>query len=369
MSQQINICNSMNEFEIFKAIGAGARSCVYEAECKTMRTSDCQEEQEGGEIQTMQGTIQVKHFAPEMFFKSAAILDSNASEEEKFLTISEDQLSPVYERFCEAAQFLSEKNLEHKSLLQIKGVVAPRDNLSHFGVVSESFEAVSLERLVSSPEGCLQLEAIPAVTKLQRLLDIASALNALHAEDLLHRNLKNSNVLFSPAFDQVKLSDYALDVLLVRVPKESEEEEEEEGEGEEGEEENDAGDDEETEDVEEEKALLKVSELPKLVSPPELLAGAVYNEASDIYCFSMVAWQLLACQPVQSPTDDQTNLIQQIVRKDLRQNLSELDARLPEQVQQDVKQLLADCWNRKLDSRPDAETICARLAEIISKLQ
>jgi len=333
---QVQVYDSMHDFDMVQFIATGSRSKYLSAECRTI---------EGGESIP----CSIKEFYGKRLFNSMRLLSPKFfSEEEKVSSVPLKDLKRVYERFIDAAQYFSGLGLKHESLLQIKGVVAPKCSVSHFGLVFERFEGISLEGLISSSEGRLILEGISLELKLQRLCDIASALETLHEVDVLHRNLRDSNVLFSSDFQKVKVSDYALDVALVRVPQEADEDEDED------------------ENEEDKVALLKVSALPKLVSPPELLAGVGFNEASDVYCFGMIAWELLSCQAHQSVVEDQTELIQKIVRHGLRPEMESL--KVPIGVRKEISELLQECWNRKIDLRPDMQTVGNRLRKVLAKL-
>jgi hypothetical protein len=75
---------------------------------------------------------------------------------EKVALIPEEDFLRTHERFCQAAQFFNNAEENHESLLQIKGIVSPRNAVSQFGIVTERFEAVSLENLVGTNEGRLE---------------------------------------------------------------------------------------------------------------------------------------------------------------------------------------------------------------------
>eukprot|EP00475_Leptophrys_vorax_P002049 TRINITY_DN11169_c0_g1_i1.p1 TRINITY_DN11169_c0_g1~~TRINITY_DN11169_c0_g1_i1.p1 ORF type:complete len:382 (+),score=115.96 TRINITY_DN11169_c0_g1_i1:96-1148(+) len=345
----VNVFDSLIQFDNFKPVATGTRSRVLSAE-----SIEFQEQEEGNVHQTVHNVI-IKKIDADVLFNSDKLLDANCSEEEKMSSISEQQFSQVKERFIAAAEFFNETPLVHDSLLQITGVIAPRNNLSEFAIISENFEGISLKSLLATPEGRLQLESIPIEFKLQRLFDISSALGQLHDADLLHRNLHDGNILFSSDFKLVKVSDYALDVFLVRVPTESVEGEDEE--------EEDEGD-----ESKEESQLMNVSELRKVCSPPELLAELGYNEASDIYSFAMIAYQFLTCQSVEFDVEDQTELVKLIVKDGCRPSLEDMENIVPLELRHDIEKLLQDCWHKKPSCRPEAKEVSQRLREVISKL-
>jgi serine/threonine protein kinase len=333
----IRVFDSFRHFENIQAVGTGGRSRVVHAQCTG------QPEVEG---QALTEEYTIKKFNFETLFNStdAKLLDDETTMEEKLAAIPLDVQTAVQERFNAAAAFLARPELQQQqSLLQIKGVIAPRDSISDYGVVFEKFQGVSLENLLAARE----LENVPFATRIQRLYEIAEALNALHQEDLLHRNLHGANVLFSLDFQQVKVSDYALDTFLVKVPTDGEEEEEEE---------------------EDEAPLIAVSEIRTVESPVELLAGAGFNEASDVYCFAMIAWQVLSCKAIETEIEDEAELVQEIARNQLRPNLQEVEKRSPAEVRQQVSQLLSECWVHNPVQRPEIHDVCKKLREIISKL-
>jgi serine/threonine protein kinase len=330
-------------------IGRCLRSKTFQA---TMRIAG----QEGTEAVTL------KRFNPAALFTSndVRVVDENLTDEERTALIPLEQQEQVHQRFTEALQFFQQPAFQHDSLLKMKAFAAPRENVTKFAVAYEEFDGVSLEKLLSNDEVArLQLSSLPLLTKIQRLVDVASAIEQLHDGDILHRNLHSANILFSQDFQTVKVSDYALDAFLVRVPKVKQE-----GEGEDEEEE-----DSEVESKEDTQALLAVTGMPAKYSPPELLSGGCFVEKSDAYCFGMIAWQLLSGDQFETSFADDQKLIEQIVKKNYRPDLKALESELPVEVRGEILNLLEECWDKKLDKRPDFSDISEKLDQIKTKLE
>eukprot|EP00727_Mastigamoeba_balamuthi_P002813 m51a1_g12529 putative serine threonine protein kinase (297) ;mRNA; r:3-3832 len=90
------------------------------------------------------------------------------------------------------------------------------------------------------------------------LSSICSALKYLHISNIVHRDLKSSNILLSKKMD-VKLSDFGLAAV---------------------------------------KTANKTSTLCGTIAwmAPEVLSGAVYSEASDVYSFGVVMNEIVTCE-------------------------------------------------------------------------
>jgi hypothetical protein len=92
------------------------------------------------------------------------------------------------------------KEMHHENLVCFRGVVEETDTV---GAVLEYLERGSLKKLIQS-ENQFSGKYIKSVAK-----DIASALSFLHLRDILHRNLKPTNVLFDRDY-RAKVSDFGM---------------------------------------------------------------------------------------------------------------------------------------------------------------
>eukprot|EP00475_Leptophrys_vorax_P025187 TRINITY_DN3522_c0_g1_i1.p1 TRINITY_DN3522_c0_g1~~TRINITY_DN3522_c0_g1_i1.p1 ORF type:complete len:383 (-),score=130.86 TRINITY_DN3522_c0_g1_i1:1106-2254(-) len=296
----------------------------------------------------------LKMFKPTLFFDSRKLVSrSNATFEEKVQSISRERFEFVDEMLRNAATHIEDSNLESEHLLKIKSILVPDNDLS-VGILYEDFEGISLNAILESEDARMIFGGVSLVSKLERLMDIASAVKDLHASDLLHRNLHKDNIIFSEDFSTVKVMDYALDVFQLGAP----------------------SDECERKLIEE----LAISKLTNIDAPPELIKGKAFGEASDVYCFAMIAWQILTGESAKQITEAKeenaerlrTMIVDERLRPDGRDFAclrNKTAAEASQTVQDELAALIEQCWEKMPNNRPTMSEVCESLEKILSLAQ
>lgn len=141
-----------------------------------------------------------------------------------YRAIREDNQQPVviklmrqeYPRFNELVHFRNQytiaKNLKLPGIIQLYSL---ENYQNGYALVMEDFGAISLKEYMSSLEtrGGVSLEQFFHIA-----LQIADALEKLHFQRLIHKDIKPANILINPQTKQVKLTDFSIASLL---PKET----------------------------------------------------------------------------------------------------------------------------------------------------
>ena len=92
---------------------------------------------------------------------------------------------------------------------------------------------------------------------------------------------------------------------------------------------------------------------------PEAMSQSVYTTKSDIYAFSIVAYEILFERNAFG-TLDGFQFIDSVVNKNLR-------PKLKEGISPDLGILLTQCWSQIPDERPTAQEICKKMMKILKK--
>lgn len=167
----------------------------------------------------------------------------------------------------------------------------------------------------------LQSQTIPEQHRWQIALDIAKGLDCLHGQQVLHRDLKSSNILLNPDY-QAKISDF--DLAKLRL---------------------------ETSTVVATKNVARMSAV-RWRAPELLQPKAAATPASDIYSFGMILWEPYTQKiPFQAAPDEQA-----VVRW-LSQDKKET---IPEACPEGWRQIIEGCW-RAPERRPTAAQLVAQL--------
>eukprot|EP00475_Leptophrys_vorax_P002458 TRINITY_DN11369_c0_g1_i1.p1 TRINITY_DN11369_c0_g1~~TRINITY_DN11369_c0_g1_i1.p1 ORF type:complete len:373 (-),score=110.60 TRINITY_DN11369_c0_g1_i1:52-1098(-) len=339
------IYTSINQFTMKTNFGKSANGFAFTAEVK---------QDVDGEITTK--IVKVKQYNPCLFFNSKAFLDPSLSREEialQVITSQPERFEKVRRAFIEAGERMNELN--GQGLAKFVGVLAPTDELN-FGIVTEVVRGDTLNELVTSDSGRAMLESLPLEVKLQMLGDIAHGLQALESFGVIHGNLHNCNVVLNTEEGTAHVIDYFGSFLSLDFEENTDEERgDSDNEEEEEEEDNDGEDDGEEEDEKSPFATNKNYKLTKLVdfeAPVEYHLMQSMTTASDVYCFSMIAWQLLSANVPFVDVIDRYDLKIKIVRDGLRPDLKCLN------VPADVCDMISKCWNFLPSKRLQLDTIC-----------
>lgn len=166
---------------------------------------------------------------------------------------------------------------------------------------------------------------LPAGEALSVLAGVASALEAAHAREILHRDVTPSNVLLDEATGEALLSDFGLALLL--------------------------------EDAEGDRLTTQgriVGNLRYL--SPEQLRGADPSPSADIWAFGVLAWEVLTGR---GPFDGSG--IRDTVRATLTAEPGEIGALCPD-LPDEAREMLSRCLAKDPDRRPSAGDLAAALA-------
>lgn len=343
------IVNSLQELNLTHSLGKSINSLVFTAKIKPTNN-----------------LVKVKQYKPTKFFDADIVMDDDKTEEEIMKAIDSDRLTLVRDVFLRAGQTLS--TLEHPNLPKVIGVLVPVDSLN-FGIITEYFKGQSLQQILADETSKLRLASIPVETRLTWIAQLADALDYLHNHGILHRNLQKANVIINLEEQTIMLTDFYAQVLVDAEQEQEEEEEEEDDEEEEGEE-ND--EEEEEEEEQESKAgttemrMLNLSKLVDFDAPPELRLRQTFSTESDVYCLSVVAWQLLCCEVPFAREANRFRLKKQVLGKtQLRPSLTSLGSIL--QVDTSRKETIVETikqgWAADLRTRPTMQAFASAFSQ------
>ncbi|RIB29051.1 kinase-like domain-containing protein [Gigaspora rosea] len=157
--------------------------------------------------------------------------------------------------------------------------------------------------------------------KLNLLQCIASDLQIIHSHDLVHRDLHSGNILLNS-----HKSAYITDLgLLITTKSKSD-------------------------------GIFGI--LPYIA--PEVWEKQQYTEASDIYSFGMIMWEILNGKPVPF---EETSKLQSKLQYKIQQICDGLRLPIHENTATCYADLIKKCWNAEPEKRPTAKEICNILAE------
>src|ERR1044072_505711 len=154
--------------------------------------------------------------------------------------------------------------------------------------------------------------------KLKILSNVASGLNHLHNQKIIHRDFHSGNILYENEFDIV-ISDLGISKSSI---------------------DNDDG------------------EIYGVISyiAPEILQGKGYTMASDIYSFGIIMWELVTGR---MPFWNQDNYIELMIKicKNFRPPIMK-------DTPKGYTELMQECWNSDLNKRPTTSSILNTLFHI-----
>jgi len=175
-------------------------------------------------------------------------------------------------------------------------------------IVTEYCEGGSLNHLLKN-------ENLDPSTRLKIAKDIALAMNYLHLENVLHRDLTSSNILLS-ASREAKVSDFGLS----------------------------------------RKKLPDVSvsgTMGSIVSmAPEVIDNAKnFTKKSDVYSFGILLWELLTQEELCPKDMTSIMLASKVLREQYRPNLPH------QNITPEWSNLIEKCWAQNQEHRPDFDAI------------
>ncbi|MFP4444938.1 MAG: serine/threonine protein kinase, partial [Desulfosudaceae bacterium] len=99
------------------------------------------------------------------------------------------------------------RRIDHDAIIKVYEVV---ETDGRVGLVLEDFAGTSLEKITAR-------ELLPLDTFLLVGIEIAGALEKLHENGIIHKDIKPHNLLYNPATSQVKLSDFGISAELTHA--------------------------------------------------------------------------------------------------------------------------------------------------------
>eukprot|EP00727_Mastigamoeba_balamuthi_P002678 m51a1_g12407 putative serine threonine kinase (997) ;mRNA; r:699751-704568 len=213
------------------------------------------------------------------------------------------------ERQIKEIALLSE--IRHPNVLLFMGACMEPHNMF---IVTEWMDMGNLRQVISSGPQLEKQRGIAILTS------ICSALKYLHLCNIVHRDLKSSNILLSKRMD-VKLSDFGLAAV---------------------------------------KTANKTSTLCGTIAwmAPEVLSSATYSEASDVYSFGVVMNEILSCD---LPFKGLNKVV--VAREVLEGKRPEIPRKLGAYSTEYVE-LMCRCWDQQPSQRPTFKLIGDTLADL-----
>jgi tRNA A-37 threonylcarbamoyl transferase component Bud32 len=174
---------------------------------------------------------------------------------------------------------------------------------------------------------------IPWKLKLQLIRKIAVAMEFLHRESLMHRDLKSKNVLLKEVNGsmEVKLADFDLSV---------------EG---------------NTDDIQ-----LNIQQVGTLAyMAPEIIAGGIYGFPADVYAFGMVVYEILEeVFPFESFASPE-NIAYEVVINGVRPEISKVISGEYEKSYEILDEIITLSWKHEVEERPTWKSILEKLDAMV----
>jgi serine/threonine protein kinase len=186
-------------------------------------------------------------------------------------------------------------------------------------LVFEYMHQGSLFKVLHQDKKCLS-----SMTRLEILSKIARGMHHLHSREILHCDLKSSNVLLSDDFTTVKICDLGMSFLKNKLRKNN-----------------------------------KWNSLSHY-SSPEVLRGEKFENASDVYSFGMIIWEMLTGS-IPYRDIDKSHLVG-IVGYDCNHRLEDNDPKVKDR---ELYQLMLKTLNREPRLRPTFEEISEELDNLV----
>ncbi|KYQ94298.1 protein kinase [Tieghemostelium lacteum] len=218
------------------------------------------------------------------------------------------------ERFIREVQNL--KNASHQNIVMFIGAC-----YKPACIVTEYMQGGSLYNVLHYPRENKPRYSFPMVLKMT--MDIALGLQHLHSISIVHRDLTSQNILLDD-MGNLKISDFGLSRVKTR---------------------------------EGSMTMTNGGICNPRWRPPEITKNVGhYSEKVDVYCFSLVVWELLTGEIPFSDLDG-SQASAQVAYAGLRPIL-------PDHCDPDLKKLLIQCWDSEPNTRPSFTVIVSKLKEI-----
>ncbi|CAM9440985.1 unnamed protein product [Chrysoparadoxa australica] len=232
------------------------------------------------------------------------------------------QKQKIYLRFCKELVNLS-KVQSHQCVVSTRGVVTTADELV---LVMEYMEEGSLRGMLDDPE---RLKGLRSTMKYQIMYDVASGLQHIHKEGVLHRDIKSANVLISRAGShniRARITDFGTSKTLSAMSSFS--------------------------DGEEMMGSLA------WVPPEVFISPANYCAKSDVYSYALVLWEIE--NPAAGLPWAHMNVAEVMpkVLSGMRPPFSDGGFWV-------IRKLIRSCWNTEMEARPGLSAIINCLAPLV----
>eukprot|EP01132_Coremiostelium_polycephalum_P006275 gene6275-7818_t len=233
----------------------------------------------------------------------------------KVLNIDEDDDSTErFREFRNEAQITGE--LHHENIVSLKCV-----SLNPFCIITELLQFGDLSKFIRNTPDSFSWGLV-----LRLAIDIAKGMNFLHSckPKVVHRDLKSANILLGgQSIDTIiaKVSDFGLSIKPFGR----------------------------------EVKGRKVWNWRWLA--PEIMMNNQYNEKVDVYSFAIVLWELISRDiPFEEYYDDLkwNSILEDKIINGMRPTI-------PHECPQEMKTLIADCWNGDPRKRPSFDVVLKRL--------
>ncbi len=165
----------------------------------------------------------------------------------------------------------------------------------------------------------------------QIALDIARGMEFLHEHDIIHRDLKSSNVLLTESF-RAQVSDFDLSIINIESSSESNDE-----------------------------YVSKTSVGTLRWMAPELIVGPLpeYSKASDVYAYGVVLWEISTrLIPFSELQND--DILKAIVKGEYTKKL-QAQLTSHSQIPEAIEKLMVKTWSKLPSKRPDARKLIKAL--------
>eukprot|EP00026_Physarum_polycephalum_P011583 Phypoly_transcript_11818.p1 GENE.Phypoly_transcript_11818~~Phypoly_transcript_11818.p1 ORF type:complete len:376 (+),score=64.81 Phypoly_transcript_11818:141-1130(+) len=199
-------------------------------------------------------------------------------------------------------------SLEHENIIQFLGMCM---EAPHIALVTEFMEKGDLSKVLANSGSSLSWP-----TRRNMAKDMANGLAYLHQKNILHRDIKSSNLLVA-ADNTVKIADFGFS--RMRMDNQT-----------------------------------MTQQGTVAWTAPEIFEGGNYTEKCDIYSFGIVLWELCACKKPWTGSHNM-RVVGQVLAGS-RPPLSDLfDAPA------DIVKLMQECWAPNPADRPSFKVIAGRL--------
>eukprot|EP00466_Bigelowiella_natans_P020126 jgi/Bigna1/69282/fgenesh1_pg.8_\ len=211
--------------------------------------------------------------------------------------------------------------LRHPNVVLFQGAVLSHEK--YMCIIMELCERNSLYDVLNDKNESLDYNA-----QMKMLLQIAEAMDYLHHgfrkdRPVLHCDLKSGNILLTRDYD-IKVCDFGLSQIVQKRL----------------------------------SGAVSAAGNPYWTAP-EVMAGAEYTKASDVYSYGVVAWEIFARKrPFPSMNPHQATLA--VLMEDAR-------PKIPDFVPPAIRDLINDCWQKDAKNRPMFPKIIERLKATIEE--